>query len=232
MKNPFLELEKNECVLYAISLIAVIGSSFFGNVSLFSLVSTVTGVTALIFTAKGNVWGQVFSLLFAVFYGLKSYSQRYYGEAIISAVLMIPLAIFSLIAWLKNPFKKGENVVKIHRLSVKEKTFLVISSVVVFFVFNYVLKLFDTPNLLIASISVLTSYFASFLLVKRNPYYAIAYSLNDIVLIVLWLIACFLDTSNIPVVVCFVMFLFNDLYGFICWKKREKYQLEVEQRKC
>lgn len=48
----------------------------------------------------------------------------------------------------------------------------------------------------------------------RSPYYALAYGLNDIVLIVLWIIASMQSVSYIPMAVCFVMFFFNDIYGF------------------
>jgi hypothetical protein len=54
----------------------------------------------------------------------------------------------------------------------------------------------------------------------------LAYALNDIVLIVLWILASIYDMKYISVVVCFVVFLVNDIYGFISWKKMEIRQQE------
>ena len=58
----------------------------------------------------------------------------------------------------------------------------------------------------------------------RSSYFALGYSANDIVLIVLWILASMEDPVYIPVVVNYSIFLFNDLYGFVSWKKREARQ--------
>ena len=49
---------------------------------------------------------------------------------------------------------------------------------------------------------------------------------NDIVLINLWILASIYDIRYISVVVCFVAFLFNDVYGFISWQKMKNRQSE------
>ena len=53
---------------------------------------------------------------------------------------------------------------------------------------------------------------------------ALAYAANDVVLIVLWIMATAVDISYLSVVVCFAVFLINDLYGFLNWLKMEKRQ--------
>ena len=45
------------------------------------------------------------------------------------------------------------------------------------------------------------------------------------VLIVLWTLAAAENTSHLSVIICFVMFLVNDLYGFVSWKRMEKRQM-------
>lgn len=67
---------------------------------------------------------------------------------------------------------------------------------------------------------------AVYLTARRSPYFALAYAANDVVLIVLWVLASLHDVSYISVAVCFVMFLFNDLYGFINWRRMQKIQAE------
>lgn len=225
MKIPFAELNKKDWTLYILSLTVVVGSNLFSDtIDAFSLISTVIGVTALIFIAKGNVWGQIFSLLFAVLYGITSYKSKYYGEVFICLLMTIPLSIFSIIVWIKNPFEKGKNVVKIRILTVKEVIITIILASVVTVVFYFILRAFNTPNLIVSTISICTSFLASYLMLRRNSYYAIAYTLNDIVLIILWTLASIENLENLPVVACFSMFLFNDLYAFFRWKAREKEQ--------
>lgn len=56
----------------------------------------------------------------------------------------------------------------------------------------------------------------------RSSYYAVGYAANDVVLIVLWVLASFENPSYIPVVVNFVIFFVNDMYGFVSWKERSE----------
>ena len=44
------------------------------------------------------------------------------------------------------------------------------------------------------------------------------YAANDVVLIVLWVMASMENPAYIPVAVNFAIFLLNDLYGFVSWK--------------
>lgn len=224
MKNPFYSLNKKDWALYMCSLAVVIIANLICRVDIINLITTIVGVTALIFIAKGNVWGQVFSVIFCFLYSMQSYLQKYYGEIIISMVMTLPLAVFSIVTWLRNPYKKGEPVVKICILSVKEKVFLVFLSIAVTVAFYFILGAIGTESLIVSTISVFTSFLASYLLLRRNSFYAVAYMFNDVVLITLWSIATIKDFANVSVLSCFLMFLFNDLYAFIRWKKREKEQ--------
>ena len=91
-------------------------------------------------------------------------------------------------------------------------------------VFYFILKYFNTANLIPSTFSVSTSFLAAYLTFRRSPYFALAYASNDIVLIILWVLASLNDISYISVVICFAVFLVNDLYGFISWLKMMKRQ--------
>ena len=93
--------------------------------------------------------------------------------------------------------------------------------------FYFILKALNTANLIPSTISVATSFLAAYLTLKRSPYYAVGYAANDMVLIVLWLLAAMHDASYFSVVVCFVVFLINDIYGFISWRKMGRRQAEA-----
>ena len=82
----------------------------------------------------------------------------------------------------------------------------------------------DTSNIVFITISIITSFFATSLTMLRSFYYAIGYAANDLVLIVLWVLASIENPGYIPVVVNFVIFFLNDMYGFVSWKKRELQQ--------
>jgi nicotinamide mononucleotide transporter len=96
-----------------------------------------------------------------------------------------------------------------------------IGCMIVTFLFYELLKYLNTPNLMFSTVSIVTSFLAATLTMLRSSYYALGYASNDIVLIILWVMASIKDPSYFPVVVNFMIFFLNDMYGFISWKKRE-----------
>lgn len=214
-----------EYLLYFGSLLLILTSFFvFENTEYSYLVGSIIGITALIFLAKGNPIGQALTIVFSIFYGFISYSFSYYGEMFTYLLMTLPVAVISLIEWLKNPFKG--NIAEVEIVSLKKKDYvkIILLGITVSIVFYFVLKWFNTPNLLVSTFSVLTSFIASFLAFKRNRFYAVAYAFNDIVLIILWVLATITDINYMPIIFCFAAFLLSDLYGFVSWTKIEKKQ--------
>ncbi len=219
--NPLKELTRREWVLWLGSLAAVLAANLLaGDVDPLTLAATFVGITSLIFAAKGNVWAQILMILFSVLYGVISWRFCYWGEMITYLGMTLPMAVWSTVTWLRNPAENGHEVA-IQRLTGRHVLWLVIFSAAVTAAFYGILRALDTPNLLFSTVSVATSFLAASLTMLRSSYYALGYASNDVVLIVLWLLAAMEDPAYLPVVVNFAIFLLNDLYGFFSWKKRE-----------
>lgn len=218
---------KFEIGLWSSSVLLILVSFFlFDKENYLTLTASLIGVTSLIFNAKGNPVGQVLMVIFSVLYGIISYSFSYYGEMITYLGMTAPMAVFALISWLRNPYKGNKAEVKVNHISKKETVFMLILTAAVTVVFYFILRHFNTANLLPSTLSVTTSFMAVYLTFRRSAWYAIAYASNDIILIILWIFASMTDISYISVIICFAMFLINDLYGFISWKKMSVRQNE------
>ena len=216
---------KFEIVLWSFSVLSIIISFMvFDRSNYLTLCASLIGVTSLIFCAKGNPVGQVLMIIFSIIYGIISYSFSYYGEMITYLGMTLPMCVFALVSWLKNPYKDNKSEVAVAKLKKKDIPLIIISALVVTIAFYFILKHFNTANLLPSTFSVTTSFIAAFLTYKRSPFFALAYATNDIVLIVLWVLATKEDISYISVIICFVVFLFNDLYGFSNWLRMQKRQ--------
>lgn len=212
-----------EVMLWGISVLAILISFFlFKNHQYTTLIASLIGVTALIFVAKGDVLGQVLTVVFAFAYAVVSYRFHYWGEMITYLGMTAPIATMAVVTWIKNPFQQGE--VKVRHTTPKLWTILIAASLIVTFIFYYILKYFDTPNLIVSTISITTSFLAASLTMLRSPYYALFYAANDVVLIVLWMMASAADTSYLPMVICFICFLLNDLYGYVNWQRMKRRQ--------
>ncbi len=226
MLKLFKNLTKFERLLW-ISSLAIVSGAFIISKSndVLTLIASLIGVTALIFVAKGYVIGQVLTVIFAVFYGIISFYFKYYGEMITYLAMTAPIAVVTVLSWIKHPYKKTKEV-RVNKLSFKLKTIMIISSIVTTTIFYFILKALNNNNLMFSTISITTSFLASYLTLFRSPYYALAYASNDIVLIILWVLASLENKSYIPMIICFIMFFINDMYGFINWKKMEKRQIK------
>ena len=134
------------------------------------------------------------------------------------------MAVFALVSWLRNPYMGNRAEVKVNTISRAENLFMWFATFVVTIVFSYVLLYFHTANIVPSTLSVTTSFLAVYLTFRRSPYFALAYAANDIVLIVLWVLASITDPRYLSVVVCFAAFLVNDVYGFISWQKMKERQ--------
>lgn len=216
---------KGELVLWIASVTAIIVSFLiFDRENFLTLIASLIGVTSLIFCAKGNPFGQILIIFFSVFYGIISFTFAYYGEMITYLGMTAPMAVISLVSWLKNPYNDNKSEVKVNRLKLSDIIIMIVLTAVVTLIFYYILDMLHTSNMIVSTISVTTSFIAVYLTFRRSPFYAIGYALNDIVLVIMWTLASFADISYISVVVCFVIFLANDIYGFISWNKMQKRQ--------
>lgn len=215
-------MTKKEWILWIASLLIVLVSNLFSSdFDLLTLVAALVGVTSLIFAAKGNVWAQILMIVFSILYGIISYRFRYWGEMITYLGMALPMAVWSTITWIRHPSGSDCSEVEIQVLHRTQLLCVGAVSVIVTFVFYLILAALDTPNIVFSTISVVTSFLAAALTMLRSSYYALGYAANDIVLIVLWTLASLENPAYIPVVVNFTIFFFNDMYGFISWKRRE-----------
>ena len=176
-KKLFDYFSRNEMILWC-SSVAFIVLSFciFDRENYLTLSASLIGVTSLIFNAKGNPFGQFLMVIFSLLYGIISFTFAYYGEMITYLGMTMPMAVFALVSWLKNPYNGNRSEAKVNSIS------------------------------------------------KKESFFALAYASNDIVLIVLWALAGFADTRYLSVVVCFLAFFVNDVYGFINWKRMKERQ--------
>lgn len=224
-KESIKNLSVFEWGLWGASVIMIIASAVVsGRPDWLSVIGSLIGVTALIFVAKGDVLGQILTIVFSIFYGIVSISFQYYGEMITYMFMTAPIALLSVVSWIRHPYKGKQTEVEVHHLSVKEGVIITVLSIIVTGIFFFVLRALGNNNLVFSTISITTSFLASALMFRRSSYYALAYGANDIVLIVLWVMASIEDKSYIPMIVCFSMFLLNDLYGFFNWSRMKKRQ--------
>ena len=225
IKGAIRYFSKTEIFLWCASVLLILAAfCAFDRENYLTLLASLIGVTSLIFNAKGNPFGQLLMVIFSLLYGIISYTFAYYGEMITYLGMTMPMAAFALVSWLRNPYKGNKAEVAVNAISRREAVLMWVLTAAVTAVFCVVLRYFDTANLIPSTLSVTTSFLGVYLTFRRSPCYALAYAANDLILIVLWVLASLFDPRYVSVVVCFVVFFVNALYGFISWQRMKTRQ--------
>ena len=225
MKRLLSYFSKLELTLWGLSVFLIITSFLvFDGKNFPTLVASLIGVTSLIFNAKGNPFGQALMILFSIIYGMISFGAAYYGEMITYMGMTLPMSVFAFVSWIRHPYKGQRTEVSVREVKRRDVVIMAVASVAVTVTFYYILKYFDTADIVVSTASVTTSFVAVYLTFLRSPLFALAYAMNDMVLILLWAAASAVNTLYIPVVVCFAAFLVNDIYGFVSWQRMKRRQ--------
>ena len=82
-----------------------------------ALAASLIGTTSLIYNSRGVPLGPALMIAFSLLYGIISFGFRYYGEMITYVGMSLPMAIFALVSWMRNPFEKGKAQVRVNRIS-------------------------------------------------------------------------------------------------------------------
>ena len=222
--NPFADLTAMEWTLYLASAGTILLAFFLsGGRGALTILASLIGVTSLIFVAKGYVLGQALMVVFAVFYGVISFFLRYYGEMITYLGMTAPIAVCTMVTWMRHPFA-GTREVEVCALTRRQLWTMAVLAAAATAGLGLLLRAMGNANLLVSTVSITTSFVASYLTLCRSPYYAVGYAANDVVLIVLWTMAAVEDPGYWPMVVCFAAFFLNDLYGFYSWQRMRRRQ--------
>ena len=220
---------KFERGLWLCSVTVIILSYLFtGNDRILYMITSLLGITSLIFIAKGNVIGQLLMVVFCILYGVISYSYRYYGEMITYLGMSLPICIVSVITWLRNPFSGKKSEVRVEQLRGKDYALVIPAALLMTGILGWILYALKTENLFFSVLSVFTSGCAVLLCMRRCPFFALAYAANDVVLIALWVLAATENADYLGMVFCFLAFLANDLYSFLSWRRMAGRQSAAE----
>ena len=206
-------------------LASILSSVIFKGTIIDTLYTSLYLITALLMS-KGKVECYFVGFVSVFFYGIVSFNQGYYGELLITAFLTFPIMIIGIISWLRHQDKEKDTVI-ISTLSKKEIIIALLSQLVLFWIYYYILKVFNTDLLIISTLSIVTSVLASYFEARRSELSLFCYIANDLVIITLWLIPIICGQTNlISVLVGPILLLINDIYGSYNWNRLKKQQKE------
>lgn len=227
IKNYFKDWNLFEKLFLSLGVtISILSSIIFHGTIIDTLYTSLYLITALLMS-KGKVECYFIGFISVFFYGIVSYNQKYFGELLITIFLTFPIMIIGIVSWLRHPDRKND-VVMISHLSKKEIAITFLAQLVLFWVYFFILKLFNTDLIILSTFSVVTSVLASYFEARRSELSLMCYISNDFIIITLWLIPILNgSTELISVLVGPILLLINDIYGSYNWLRLKKIQTEM-----
>jgi len=201
--------------------IVIVGIIFKSDLLILSC-SLIWALTALLI-AKGNNLCRLFGILADTLYSILSFKNQFYGEVLVHVIFLI-MDIIWVISWIHH--KNIEtNFVKINNIKRKEWTIAAFVFLFLLVWMYYLLKFFNTNELIISTISVVLTLYALYFLVRRSKYSLVFYLFCDVTLILLWGIYVFQGNIElVPIFLNSIILFVNDSYGVYNRRKVEKLQ--------
>lgn len=219
MKKLFKDWKAFEIGLLIISVLSILVSAIVFKSQILTLMTSLIGILCALLQAKGKIISQFVGLLEVILYPILSYQNQYYGEVIIYVFIVFPMYLYGVISWVTHKNKETATV-EANQISKKEWIILSFASLVSFVVLYYVLKYFNTSQLIISSLSMVTSLIATYLITRRSKYSFLFYIGNDIILILLWGIPVLKGNfSLLPMLLDPIILFINDNYGWRNWNE-------------
>lgn len=219
MKKLFKDWKPFEIGLLVFDIIAIAISSAIAKSEILTILTSLAGVFCVLLQAKGKVLSQFVGIAEVILYSILSYQNHYYGEIIIYVLIMFPLYLYGIFSWMTHKNEETDTV-EPNQISKKEWIILILVSTIGFVVLYYILKYFNTSQLIISSLSMVTSLIATYLIARRNKYSFLFYIGNDIILILLWGIPILQgEFYLLPILVENIILLMNDSYGLKNWNE-------------
>ena len=226
MKKYFSNWNLYEKLYLFLGIITTIIVTIISKSSIISMLYVITYITNALLSSKGKPECYIFGFIGIIFYGYLSFKEKYYGELLILVFMSIPVMIMGVISWLRN--RDDESII-INTLSKKEIILALLSQVVMFWLYYYILKLFNTNMLVVSTLSIIASLLALYFGSRRSEISYYFYLINDIIGMTLWIMPIIHGEKAMFSVIFGPIFLFiSDIYGVYNWKRLKKKQKETK----
>lgn len=223
IKNYFKDWTTYDYVFLTTAFVSTLTCTIIFKSNVISFFASFLGILTALFSSKAKWYAYIVGIVQLVFYCTASYLSTNYGELLLSIIIVFPMYIYTLLTWKKN--NDVNNNVVVNKLNKKEVIIVLASQFVLYFIYYFVLRAFNTPLVIVATFSILTRTLAVYFMSRRSPFGYLSYITNDIVSIVIWCIPLFNgDLSYLPIIINFVLSLVNDINAIFRWRRLSKIQ--------
>lgn len=221
IKNAFNKDNLFYTLIFIISMLVIIVNRILVGFPPVLWLCDIGSVFSILYTinmAKHNVYGFIFNIIATAVMVITGYYQHIWLNATVCLCINIPSMVIGLVGWLKNE-RAGKQEDNLKSMNKKTLYLMITLSLVVAGVFTYILYLLD-GNLfyidgIFSALCVMGVVLASKMYIEQYYFFMPA----NIIGVILYVVLCFQDMSNLPYVVTNIIFTIVSFMGYANWKR-------------
>ena len=217
-KRFFTDWSRFEISWLILSTVIMIVLSVIWGDNLLALISGITGILGVVLAAKGKVSTYIFATVNVAIYALLTFQNHLYGEFMLNAFYYIPMNFIGFYLWSKHKDNESGEV-EGKKLTGRQTVILFAAGAVVVLVYWQILSRIGGQLALIDAMSTVFSVVALIMQVARYAEQWLLWIIVNVVSVLMWLLLIGQDSSAVTMVVMWVAYLFNSVYGYYNWRK-------------
>lgn len=203
-------------IIIAVSIILIL--SAISKTEILKVIASVSGVIYVLGIAKEKRTSQLFGLVNTGVYAYLMIKDKVYGSAAYNGLYCLPMLVYTYFNW----GKKGEKKLKISRYTVIERCKIIIGAISIITLYFVIATKIGVNYALVDAITITCGAFGMYAISKKKIEQWYAFILVNIANMIMWLSESIINPANIIMAITFVIYMINNIYGFLVWKKEIK----------
>lgn len=213
------------------AIIAVIFSSLLQkNTNYISVIASVFGVIYAILIMKNCKSAFLYGIGNVLLLGIILFSQKVYAGAFYNLVYSFPMLVWGYVSWSNKQNLKDSGV---RKMSSTRHNDLIVCICIAICLYAIFLENIGANQVLFDATSAVLGYVGLYLMANKYIEQWNVWLISNLVNVLLWLMLSFQSTDNIPVLVMWIVYLLNSIYGYVIWKKKygDTLKIKIKERK-
>lgn len=223
LKRYFSDWDLYEKIWLFLFTFIIIGLSVYWKDSLIGILASLTGIWCVVLVAKGKIANYYFGIVNVLAYAYVAFNQQYYGEVMLNMFYFFPMQFIGIYLWKKKRLSTKKDDVKVIYMTNKQRILWSLITISATILYGFVLKRLGGNLPFIDSSSTVMSVIAMILMVFVFVEQWVLWILVDIVSIIMWFTVMIKGGNDVAVLVMWIAFLVNAVYGLYNWIKLEKH---------
>lgn len=191
--------------------------------SVLGVVAAITGIVNVVLVAKGKISNYYFGIVSVSLYGLLSLEQRFYGEVTLNLGYLLPMQFIGLWLWRRHRADNGGgDDVAVRVMGWRQRAVWATVAVAACGVYALVLEWFGGNLPYWDSTSTVLTVVAMVLMVGRYIEQWPLWTVINVVTIYMWAVAYAQGGGSASIVVMWIAYLVNAIYGWWKWARLER----------